>query len=308
MSRRTVSLVAALAVFGVAAVLLFTLKPFATKAPVPTTPGSLTVVTPQTLADADRPTVLVITGANCGSCGDVLKQLEGQVAKHPGVNFAQGDAQAFGVPEKELPVVAVVVPNLPVPSYMQPKFTSPRDFDGFIKQRVEYATQEAAAVTALLKVQEQLEAGEKPFAAELKVIETNANAALAPIRQRADEAVKDLKAQADEINGRLRTALGTLPKEQQDALQAGDIEKAVEIQGKIDAIAQPFKVEMVPVRAKINATLEPFREEAATAVAPFAKQAEEVKTRRNAALKDLDAELAKAQDELERLLDEHQQQ
>ena len=110
MSKRTGILAAVAALVVAVAAFVVIVKPF-----TPTV-VNLPQMTQQDVQNGDKPLVIVITGANCAGCPDILKAFGAQVAKHPEVKFVQVDASVAGAPPQSLPAVVVMVPGSPQPS------------------------------------------------------------------------------------------------------------------------------------------------------------------------------------------------
>ena len=296
MSKRTGILAAVAALVVAVAAFVVIVKPF-----TPTV-VNLPQMTQQDVQNGDKPLVIVITGANCAGCPDILKAFGAQVAKHPEVKFVQVDASVAGAPPQSLPAVVVMVPGSPQPSFAAENFVLPKDFDAFVTKRAKFATDEQAASKTVVDLSAQVEAKGKVYDDQLAALQAEAQKALQPIIERGNAAIKPLTTKLEDISARLKTALGTLPQE----LQAAETQaKQNELRAKITEIRTPFVAEAKPIQAQIAETLKPFQAEAAEAAKPFAAKAESIDKLRTEALGDLPTKLEEAQNAYMQLVLQH---
>lgn len=296
MSKRTGILAAVAALVVAVAAFVVITKPFTPRV------VNLPQMTQQDVQNADKPLVVVITGANCAGCPDILKAFGAQVAKHPEVKFVQVDGSLMGAPPEALPAVVIIVPGSPQPSFAAENFVAPKDFDAFVTKRAKFATEEQAAIKTVVDLTKQVEDKGKIYDEQLAALQAEAQKSLAPIIARGNDAVKPLKAKLDDVTARLKTALGDLPQQYQAAETQA---KQLEVRGKIEEIRKPFIAEAQPIQAQIQEALKPFQAEATEALKPFAAKAESIEKLKAEALGDLPAKLEEAQNAYMQLAVQH---
>lgn len=267
----------------------------------PASAAPLQQFTQQDLQAPTQTTIVVVTG-DCAACGPVVSALEAQADKHTGIKFTRADAKELGVPDHALPLVAVIVPGASV-TYVKETFAVPADMDAWTASRIDFATKQAAAATKVTDLQSQIEAAQKPFEDQAAQNLADMMAALKPLQEKATADTADLRAQMDDLTKRRQAALTPIFEERANATNEAEWNAA---NAKLQAANAPFATERQEIQAKIKAIMDPLRAQAEPIMKPFQDKAVQIEKDMEAAIAPLNAQLATAEADLQKLLEDGQ--
>ena len=258
-------------------------------------------MTPETFEDHKTTLIGVITGPGCKQCPDLVKALEAQSDKNPGVAFMTGDSQAFDIDLADLPVLVVSVPGVG-PTYIQKNFQLPADVDAFTNAQIDYAAKEAAAGAAVTAAQQTFETTVATFQAEGAALQAEFQKALEPITTKATPVLQPLAEEMQALMARAQTELTPLFM----AVQGSKNETEFNTNKKAFEDAQAkFQAEAEALQAKIKTASEPFQKEAEPTVNAFKPRFEDLNTRASTAIGEAQAAVAAAQEALSAIVTAH---
>ncbi len=196
-------------------------------------PAGLPVITSDAdVFQSDRTVVVLVTGRNCDTCKATDLLLAKHAAAHPELKIVK-----LPIDENMTqPGVAVVVPGADGPTYRNEAVSlDESNVDAFLTQRLQAAAREKALVDKIAALKTQKSTVAKPYDDQLKDLHT-----------RADQATAKDDAQLDALQDQVRQARA--PFEAAIAQQ----------QALLDAAAQPYDVQLLPIRDQETTALLPI--------------------------------------------------